>query len=88
MRFVEFSPRAEAARTEAPLGVRRQLSRSIRLIAEHPEWGFTATRFLAPGGANTGLIADLSVRGWAIIYRVKTAENSVWIEDIRQIMIG
>lgn len=84
MRFVELSPRAEAARTEAPLSVRRQISAAIRRIAERPAWGSSPSRFLAPNGANSGLIADLSVRGWAIIYRVKTAENTVWIEDIER----
>lgn len=88
MLFVEFSPRAENGRTAAPLATRRKITQAIRLIAEHPEWGDTASRFLSPGGENTGLIVDTAVRGWVIVYRVKSAENRVWIEDIRQIMIG
>ena len=88
MRFIEFSPRAENGRTAAPLATRRKINQAIRYIAARPDWGDTASRFLSPGGDNTGLIADTSVRGWVIVYRVRTAESTVWIEDIRQIMIG
>ena len=89
MLFVEFSPRAENGRTAAPLATRRKITQAIRTIAQHPEWGWPgAVRFVAPAGANTGLIVDVTIRGWAIVYRVKSAEDTVWIEDIRQIMIG
>lgn len=89
MRFVEFSPKAEDARTRAPIAIRRRLSTAIRAIAERPAWGVLPTRFLAPGhSANSGLIADLSVRGWAIVYRVRTSDGVVWIEDIREVFIG
>ncbi len=88
MLFVELSPRAEAARTEAPLSVRRQIATAVKNIATHPEWGWSASRFIAPAGDHSGLIADTSVRGWAIVYRVKSAENTIWIEDIRRLMLG
>jgi len=87
--FVEFSPEAEDARTRAPIAIRRQLSAAIRAIAERPDWGALPTRFVAPAHSrNSGLIADTSVRGWAIIYRLRTPEGVVWIEDIRQVFIG
>jgi hypothetical protein len=89
MRFVEFSPRAERVRTEAPIPLRRLFDGAIRAIAEQPAWGGTPVRVPAPGHSpNMGLVADLSVRGWAIIYRVRAADNAIWIEDIREIMIG
>ncbi len=89
MRFVEFSPKAEDARTRAPIATRRRLSAAIHAIAAQPGWGDSATRFLAPGhSANSGLIADLSVRGWAIVYRVRTSDGVIWIEDIREVFIG
>ena len=89
MRFVEFSPKAEDARTRAPIATRRRLSAAIRAIAEQPTWGGSSTRFVAPGhSANSGLIADLSVRGWAIVYRVRTSDGVLWIEDIREVFIG
>jgi hypothetical protein len=89
MRFVEFSPRAERVRTEAPIPLRRRFNGAIRAIAEQPSLGDTPVRVRAPGHSpNMGLVADLSVRGWAIIYRVNTAEDAIWIEDIREIMIG
>lgn len=89
MRYVEFSPAAEAARTRAPIAARRQIASAVKRILANPNWGASTDRFIAPAhNANTGLIVDLSVRGWAITYRVKTSESTVWIEDIRQIMIG
>ena len=89
MRFVEFSPKAEDARTRAPIATRRRLTTAIRAIAEQPAWGAASGRFVASGhSANSGLIADLSVRGWAIVYRVRTSDGVVWIEDIREVFIG
>jgi hypothetical protein len=89
MRFVEFSPRAERVRTEAPIPLKRRFNQAIRAIAEQPSWGATRFRRVAPGHSpNTGLIADLTVPGWAIIYRMRTADDGIWIEDIREIMIG
>jgi hypothetical protein len=89
MRFVEFSPRAERVRTEASIPLRRRFNRAIRAIAEQPAWGGSSVRVPAPGHSpNMGLVADLAVRGWAIIYRVRAADNAIWIEDIREIMIG
>jgi hypothetical protein len=81
MRFVEFSPRAERVRTEAPILLRRRFNRAIRAIAEQPTRGAARSRRPAPGHSpNTGLIADLSVRGWASIYRAHAADSTVWIE--------
>jgi mRNA-degrading endonuclease RelE of RelBE toxin-antitoxin system len=89
VRFVEFSPKAEDARTRAPIAIRRRLADAIRAIAEQPAWGDSPTRFVAPAHSpNSGLIADLSVLGWAIIYRVRSSDDVVWIEDIRQVVIG
>jgi hypothetical protein len=89
VRFVEFSPKAEAARAQSPIAVRHRLNAAIRAIANEPAWGATPSRFLNPGhGDNSGLIADLSVRGWAIVYRVRSAENVIWIEDIREVFMG
>ena len=88
MRFVEFSPRAEAGRTAAPVARRHQINRAIRAIAARPDWGASPTRFLAPGGVNTGLIVELAVCGWAIVYRVRSTDDAIWVEDIRELMIG
>jgi hypothetical protein len=35
-----------------------------------------------------GLVADLSVRGWAIICRVHATDSTIWIEDFRELMVG
>jgi hypothetical protein len=89
VRFVEFSPKAEDARTRAPIATRRRLSAAIHAIAAQPAWGDSPTRFLAPAHSpNSGLIVDLSVRGWSIVYRVRSSDGVVWIEDIRPVFIG
>ena len=88
MRSVEFSPKAEAARTELPLHVRREINAAIRGIAERPDWGATANRYLATKPADSGLIADLSVREYVIVYRIRSADNAVWIQAIAPIFIG
>lgn len=89
-----LSPKAESARTSLAIPDRRRVNAAIRLIAANPEWGDSAgIRVLNPGhGSNSGLIAHLvqMARGRivAITYRVRSAEQLVWIEDIREIFVG
>jgi hypothetical protein len=99
VRYVEFSARAEQQRTDLPLRIRREISRAIVDIATRPEWGAPTSgampRLLNPGhGPNSGLMAQLvTVDGqspsvYAIVYRLRSADDSVSIEDIRAVFIG
>ncbi|KRT63945.1 MAG: hypothetical protein XU10_C0006G0092 [Chloroflexi bacterium CSP1-4] len=86
---VVLSPRAEETRTGLPIPTRRAVNAALRRIAEQGDWGASPTRFLSPADSpNSGLIADLSVGGYAIVYRVKQREGVVWVEDIRPIFLG
>lgn len=61
----------------------------MRAIAARPEWGASSQRFLSPGrSANSGIIADISVTGFVIVYRIRDGGSLVWIEDIRPIFWG
>jgi len=85
---VVLSPRAEETRTGS-IPTRRAVNAALRRIAEQGDWGASPTRFLSPADSpNSGLIADLSVGGYAIVYRVKQREGVVWVEDIRPIFLG
>jgi hypothetical protein len=96
VRFVELSPRAEQARTDLPLAIRRLVSGEIRRIAERPDWGVArpdgGIRVLAPGHSpNSGLIASVVQYGrrtFAIVYRLHSADDLLWIEDIREVFLG
>lgn len=88
MRFVELSPEADSQRTALPLRTRREIDRAIRAIAARPAWGASPSRFLAPDSENTGLIADLSVREYAIVYRIRSADDVIWIEYIGPVFLG
>lgn len=86
---VVLSPRAEETRTSLPIPARRAVNAALRRIATQADWGASPVRFLAPGSSpNSGLIADLSVRGYAIVYRVKQREGTIWVEDIRPVFLG
>jgi hypothetical protein len=98
MRFVEFSEKADRARTDLLIPIRRKVNAAIRRIASAPEWGAATDsgddiRVLNPGKltANSGLIATLIQHGqrtFAIVYRIRSADDVVWIEDIREVFVG
>jgi hypothetical protein len=95
VRYVEFSPKADRARTELPASVRLVISRAIRTIVDDPRLGAPGQdgpRFVAPADSpNHGAIAEIVRAGQrhiAITYRIRSADDLVWIEDIREVFVG
>ena len=69
--------------------MRAAVERAIAAIERDPGWGARASRFVAPADSrHHGYIVDLSVPGWAIVYRTVDQGAAVEIPDIYQIMVG
>jgi hypothetical protein len=90
---VELSPTAERGRTQAPVRARRLINQCLREIAADPRWTAGSWRFLNPGRSpeNSGLIAQVVQAGrrlFVIVYRIRSTERVVWVEDIRELMVG
>ena len=84
-----LSRQAREAIESLPAGTRGAVERAIRAIERDPSWGARPARFLAPADSrHHGYIVDLSVAGWAIVYRVVDRGAAVEIPDIYRIMIG
>jgi hypothetical protein len=84
-----LSESARGALEKAPDDVRDLLEDALDEIETDHDWGARPARYVAPAKSrHVGHIVDLSVPGWAIVYRPVDKGAHVEVRAIERVFVG